>query len=368
MFDDFQKELVWKNLFLSMLVTQRGLLFALPAGLVLLAAWRDRFFRDNRNVPPPWIQWLLYATMPLFNLHAFLFLSAVLGVIFLAQPSARKPLLTLAGAAFVPATILVVLVTGRFSAHTNTRWLPGWIMEKGGWMNWITDFGIMPPLVLALAVLLVVRPRAEARCFVGPAIGVFVLCCLVALAPWPWDNMKLMMWSWIVVAPYLWTELLAPLPMPPRAALCFLLFFSGAVSLAGGLDRRHGYGLARRSELAAWAQATEGIPRVQRFACPPEYNHPLILLGRKVACGYDGHLFSHGLDYHAQWEALHKAMRGETSWAAVAPELQVQWLAQRRQEMENTPASANQLGILVNLEPRADPTAPITPIPVDLLP
>lgn len=373
--DDFQKELVWKNLFLSMFVTQRGLLFAIPAGLVLLTAWRDRFFRENRNVPAAWVQWLLYAAMPLFNLHAFLFLSAVLGVIFLARPSSRKPLLALAGAAFVPAALLVVLVTGQFSANTNTRWLPGWILEmdKGQWLILVLDFGIMPLLAAALAVLLIVRKPlsaqlVEARCFVGTAVAIFVFSCLVALAPWPWDNMKLMMWSWLVLAPYLWTELLAKLPVPARAALCFLLFFSGAVSLAGGLDRRHGYGLARRSELDAWASATKDIPRTKRFACTPDYNHPLILLGRKVACGYDGHLFSHGLDYHAKWDALHKAIRGEISWTEVAPELQVQWLAIRKQEMDEKDAAADRFGLLVNLKPQANPTAPIKPIPVDLTP
>ena len=38
----------WKNLFLSMFVTQRGLLYALPTGLVLLSNWREEFF-SSRN-------------------------------------------------------------------------------------------------------------------------------------------------------------------------------------------------------------------------------------------------------------------------------------------------------------------------------
>ena len=83
--DDFQRELVWKNLFLSMFVTQRGLLFALPAGLLLLHAWRERYFRGANRVIPFWLQLLLYASMPLFNLHAFLFLSLVLLAIFIAS-------------------------------------------------------------------------------------------------------------------------------------------------------------------------------------------------------------------------------------------------------------------------------------------
>ena len=80
--EDFQREIVWKNLFLSMFVTQRGLLFALPAGLFLLNVWRERYFRGTNRSVPFWLQVLLYASMPLFNVHAFLFLSFVLVAIF----------------------------------------------------------------------------------------------------------------------------------------------------------------------------------------------------------------------------------------------------------------------------------------------
>ena len=83
--EDFQGEIVWKNLFLSMFVTQRGLLFALPAGLLLLNVWRERYFRGGNRSVPFWLQVLLYASMPLFNVHAFLFLSFVLVAIFVTS-------------------------------------------------------------------------------------------------------------------------------------------------------------------------------------------------------------------------------------------------------------------------------------------
>jgi hypothetical protein len=43
---DFQSEMAWKNIFLTMFVTQRGLLYALPCGLLLLQAWKEYFFGD----------------------------------------------------------------------------------------------------------------------------------------------------------------------------------------------------------------------------------------------------------------------------------------------------------------------------------
>ncbi len=179
----------------------------------------------------------------------------------------------------------------------------------------------------------------EARCFVWTAVCIFALCCIVSFAPWEWDNMKLMLWSWLVIAPYLWTKVIAKMNLAARVAVCVVLFFSGAVSLIGGLDARHGYALARRSELDTWKHALAGIPPEVRFACVPDYNHPLLLLGRKVACGYEGHLWSHGLNYHQNLDLLRKALIGGAAWQEIAPSLDVQWLALRKADLPEVQAT-----------------------------
>src|SRR5207237_83265 len=103
-FIDYQGEHVaWKSIPLTMFVTQRGLLYAFPVGLLLLLHWRQKFFPvagngvpghsagDAREEPgtaspatghgpnetsngilPWWVEWSLYATLPLFHVHTFL--------------------------------------------------------------------------------------------------------------------------------------------------------------------------------------------------------------------------------------------------------------------------------------------------------
>jgi hypothetical protein len=46
-FLDYQgdKAIAWKSIALSMFVTQRGLLYAIPAGVLLLWHWRETFRR-----------------------------------------------------------------------------------------------------------------------------------------------------------------------------------------------------------------------------------------------------------------------------------------------------------------------------------
>src|SRR5216110_1648301 len=48
-FLDYQgdKTIAWKSIALSMFVTQRGLLYAIPVGLLLLWHWREKFFRED---------------------------------------------------------------------------------------------------------------------------------------------------------------------------------------------------------------------------------------------------------------------------------------------------------------------------------
>ena len=120
-----------------------------------------------------------------------------------------------------------------------------------------------------------------------------------------------------------------------RGAACCALFFSGAVSLLGGLDAGHdGNTLADREELDALALPLRGIPITATFACLPTYNHPLLLMGRKVVAGYEGHLWSHGIDFSDRFDALESLLRGEPGWQERARQLGVDYLFWGEREQE----------------------------------
>ncbi len=321
---DFQAELAWKNFFLSMFVTQRGLLYALPCGLFLMSVWREDLFGSGSGVPR-WLTFLLYATMPLFNAHAFVFLSLLLAAAFLVNPLQRKFLAVFVASAFLPASIALYLVTGHFSAISGLRWLPGWMQAGGGAMFWVWNFGAALPLLVILGFRLIRIRSMDALCFAGTGLFVFLLCCFVSFAPWEWDNTKLFLWAWLSCVPFLW-DILKRWPSPIRAALCFILFFSGAVSLAGGLDRRHGYKLASRLELALTAETLRRVPVLDRIAVEPDFNNPVILLGRPVLCGYEGHLWSHGLNYRKQWDDLQMVLKRTPGWKDALNRLDAEWI------------------------------------------
>lgn len=341
---DAQGAATWKNLFLALFVTQRGLLLALPAGLLLLADWRARWLRGEPGVLPLWAGWLLYATMPLHNVHAFLYLSLALGFAFVfATGAGRWRCLAFGALAVAPATLALWLVTGGFAAGRGVHWLPGWLQDaepgvSAAWF-WLRNFGLYLLLGAALVVVAAVRRSRELLGVALPAAMAFVGCVLVSFAVWPWDNTKLLLWAWLAVAPGIWTVFLAPLPGIARAAVCVVLFFSGAVSLVGGLDGRHGYRLADIAEVQAIDAAIRPLPADARFAAAPEYAHPLLLLGRRVAVGYDGHLWSHGLDYRGKMDDLTALMDGEPGWREAAARLDADYLFWGPMEEERYPVS-----------------------------
>jgi hypothetical protein len=322
----------WKNLFLTLFVTQRGFLFALPAGLLLLSAWREEVLSAVRcPVLPLPVQALLLAVLPLFSVHAALFLGVVMSGLVVMVPGARKRMLSLAALSWPVMALLGWLVTsgaGGPSALASIRWSPGW-MGDGSLGFWFWNFGIALPMTLLLCLVLLPRNRGTghsvtvARAFVLSAALVFAACLLIRFAPWPWDNTKLMLWSWLVVAPFLWSVLLERRPFVVRVVAVMLLFGSGVVTLLAGLDGRHGYVLIKRSSVDRAESLLRDLPPDAVIACAPEFNHPVLISGHPVVCGYEGHLWSHGLDYSKRLALLNDIMNGREGWREKARSLGV---------------------------------------------
>ncbi len=339
---DYQMPLAWKPLATAIFVTQRGFLFALPAGLMLLISWRARWFggagEGGGDAPPlpRWVEWLLLVATAFFQLYAFLFLMGLLvgwGLIRGADRTfSRDVFLTLA-LALALAAPLIALMTN-FGAGRFFRWRPGWMWEPGGnvpWF-WVLNFGLSLPLAAWLWLRLGWRSLARsarredsaAAAFVLPAGCAFGMCALFAFAPWEWDNTKLMIWAYLAAAPYVWSALIRDWPVALRVLVCFGIFASGAVSLLGGLrSAEKGVEIARRSELDFLRVEVADLPRSVRFACAPAYNHPLVLLGRRIAMGYDGHLYGYGLEYADLRREVETLMLGGRGWRKAAARLGV---------------------------------------------
>ena len=460
--DIAHKPIAWKSIPLSMFVTQRGWLYAIPAALVLLWHWREKFFRRDvattgdpsvvlpagvsakagaaaqpdgsgqsaaaevsgyrKGSLPFWAALALYASMPLFNLHTFIALTVVLVfALVLERPSEirfivdltrnegspglgrlishpkmwpeifrgapiRRHAAAMLAIALIPASFFVWLVTDHFRAASVLQWHPGWAQDSqefaapffrmGGAANfgsstmfgsllqktwngvispffqfWLTNFGLWIPLALALLGLVGWRiwkarwrwgdkPPADVA-FVLPAVLIFAVGYFFKTAPWEWDNLKLMVWGYFLILPFLWSDILGRWAFPERAAICIALFGSGFVTVLGGLSAGHpGFGLIERARLDYAGAAMRPLPLEARFAAFPTFNCPVLLQGRKAVAGYPGHLWTEGFDYTAVNNRLTALMNGAANWRDAAQSLGVRYIFWGQDEKANYQSSS----------------------------
>ena len=252
--------------------------------------------------------------MPLYHSHTFIVLSLVLAFLFiLGNRNTRKQSLLVAGLALLPATFCVWVTTDYFHAGSFIKWQPGWVQHAGDFTMpffqfWLMNFGAWVPLVIFFIGITALTVWKQAKepgfqisatvAFLIPAIATFLLGYLVKLAPWEWDNIKVIVWAYLIILPFLWTGLIRHWPTHIRILVCIALFASGFVTLLGGLAAgKNGYGIADRLELDNVGAVVKKLPVDARFAGFPTWGHPLLLQGRKMVLGYPGHLWTQGFDY-----------------------------------------------------------------------
>jgi hypothetical protein len=251
---------------------------------------------------------------------------------------------------------------------------------------WLVNFGAWVPLVLFFVGITALTVWKQAKspdfkisptvAFLIPAIAIFLLGYFVKLAPWEWDNIKIIVWAYLIILPFLWTDLLVHWPIPLRAVVYVALFASGLITLFGGLSpKKGGFGIADRYELDHVGAVLKKLPADARFAGHPIWGHPVLLQGRKMVLGYPGHLWTQGFDFGKTEEKLRNLMLGAPNWKDLARSLHARYLFWGRNETGNYAKStrpwereaalvaSGDWGAIYDLEtPRVQPTPTPTPL------
>jgi len=311
---DYQAELAWKNLYLALFVPQRGFLLALPAGLLLLWSWRRRLLRGETGLRP-WVEGLVWGALPLVHLHTFAIVSLFCGLWALSSGRVRSALPSLGWAA-APAAWSVWQVTDGFRAASLVGWKPGWVIgAQNPFAFLLLEFGLFLPLAAVALILAWRRGRREELVVLGPALLVFALLFLVRVAPWEWDNTKVLLWCYVLALPPIGSLVLARLAIAWRAAAVVGLVFSGAVSvLAASVSQASRLEVLNLAEYGGVCRALESVRVDERVATAPTFNHPAALCGQPLVAGYAGHLWSHGLDASRVQGGLSRLLLGGPEW------------------------------------------------------
>ncbi|MCA1577254.1 MAG: hypothetical protein LC794_07815 [Acidobacteria bacterium] len=325
----------WGNAVSTLLVPQRGFLMGLPLAVIAFTQWwlatekEHRPFgvgrgKNKRKIvkPPqpepvntrfPLSQRRMIAAgvaaglLPLVHAHSFVVvmgMAACLALLFINW----RDWLTFFIVASVIAGPQLLWSTWHSAVNASTffAWEMGWDHGKDNpiWF-WFKNTGFFIPLILA-AVLMkadgyLVRKRL--LLFYLPFTLCFIIPNFLKMAPWIWDNIKVLYYWWLASSPIV-ALLLARLwkQGPIRRTAAIILFV--VVTLAGTLDvagivlrTSNKYQVFDASGLAFAELVKEKTAPRALIIHAPVHNTPVFLTGRRSLMGYPGHIWTHGLNF-----------------------------------------------------------------------
>ena len=245
--------------------------------------------------------------LPLIHAHTFLVIMAAAACLTLIFRSTWRSWLYFFVAALVVSApeILWLANTGGVHAGSYLGWQPGWDHSQHNviWF-WFVNTGLFIPLLVIALVWRRGAPKLPRRVlwFYAPFVFCFLIPNLVKVAPWIWDNIKVL-FLWYVASAPLVAWLLARWWQQRSFVRWFAPLALATLLLAGALDvlrvvseaseyrEFDAQGIAVASLISA-----QTAPRALVLHAPT-YNSPVFLTGRRSLLGYPGWMWSRGLDY-----------------------------------------------------------------------
>jgi hypothetical protein len=263
---------------------------------------------------------VLAGLLPLIHAHTFLVvmgIAACLAVVFRA--TWRSWLYFFAVALVVSGPeILWLANTGGVNTRSYLGWQPGW--DHGAhnvvWF-WFVNTGLFIPLLVFCLVwrrgTFKLSPRLLK--FYAPFLLCFIVPNLVKVAPWIWDNIKVLFLWYVASAP-----LVAWLLARSWQQRSFFRWLAPAVFLtlilAGGLDVLRVVSEASEYQefdaqgIAVAKLISAQVPPRAVVLHAPTFNSPVFLTGRRSLLGYPGWMWSRGLNYSERGADIQRIYSG----------------------------------------------------------
>lgn len=337
----------WGNSMVVLFMTQRSLLLGMPITIVVLGfLWKifSTIKPDDKDDAKenylshislaPLLVGLLAGMLPLIHMHSLAVLFVVTGFLFVLRPELWRDWVVFGiGVCLIAVPELLWSMAGSATeASKFFDWHFGWDKRDVNiaWF-WIKNAGIVIPALAASAYLIYISqfrktvdrskstdPVPEAKnllLFYIPFIFLFIVSNTAKLAPWEWDNIKVLIYWYVGSVPLIayataWAWQQGKLQQA-AAVLGFV-----ALTLSGGLDVwRTVSGQNKIKVFDADAvkiaeQIKAKTPANALFLNAPTYNSAVVLSGRRSYMRYVGHLSSHGIDYGPREEEVKRIYEG----------------------------------------------------------
>jgi hypothetical protein len=318
----------WGNAISALLVPQRGFLMGLPLATIAFTQWWLATTKERRADVPgktratakPQVQsrfpiatrrmiaaGVAAGLLPLVHAHSFVVVMAMAGCLALIKIRWREwfVFFAVASAIAIPQLLWSTL-NSAVDASSFFAWEVGWDHGKENplWF-WFKNTGLFIPLIFA-AVLMKTHDYIVPRrvlLFYLPFTLCFIIPNFVKMAPWIWDNIKVLYYWWLASAPIV-ALLLAKLWRQGRVERVLAVVLFVVVTLSGALDVA-GIALPRANEFQVFSPAGIRFAELVKEQTQPRslvihapvHNTPVFLTGRRSLMGYPGHIWTHGLEF-----------------------------------------------------------------------
>ena len=323
----------WGNAVSALLIPQRGFLMGLPLATIAFTQWwlathrerhadvpnKTRATGKSKSVshetahtrfPIPTRRMMAAGVaaglLPLVHAHSFVAVMAMAGCLALIRIRWREWFAFFAVASVIAIPqLLWSTMNSAVDASTFFAWEVGWDHGKDHpvWF-WFKNTGLFIPLIFA-AVLMKIEGYVVPRrllLFYLPFTLCFIIPNFVKMAPWIWDNIKVLYYWWLASAPIV-ALLLAKLwhQGSVRRVIAVVLFvvvtLSGVLDVAGIALRSNKYQVFEPAGIGFAELVKEQTEPRSLVIHAPVHNTPVFLTGRRSLMGYPGHIWTHGLEF-----------------------------------------------------------------------
>jgi hypothetical protein len=308
---DFPGILRWGNSVTTLFVTQRSILFGMPLAICIFCLWWKSIAGEPDGTAPDVSARRMFAAglfaglLPLTHAHTFLVVMGIAVCLALLFRKLWKDWLrffVFAGIVSLPQ-VLWLGHAGGVMVQSYVAWRPGW--DHGTYnptLFWLVNTGLFIPLLLmALAWRRAEGLPKPVLLFYAPFVLCFIVPNLITLAPWVWDNVKVLIYWYVASAPLVAWLLARGLTQKSggrwlAAGALATMLLAGALDIFRVASSQKEYREFDNDGIAIANAISEHVSPRAVVLHAPTFNSPVFLTGRRSLLGYPGWIASRGLD------------------------------------------------------------------------
>lgn len=333
----------WINTYLAYFLPQRSFLFAFPITLVALILLYKGVKGNRRKYF--FLAGILSGVLPLVQAHSLFLLfliSLIVCPVSIFKSKNRKAmfwdwfifaLITV----FLSIPLLMVITPPQNLLHFIT-YKPGWTAEENIIWFWLKNLGLFAPM-LAISLVWLFKKNKSLFYVYLPFLAVFILSNIFIFQPWDFDNSKLLVYwffvSCIVVAYFLYDQLFRGIFLKKIAGIIivFLMIFAGSLDLLRTFTPVTSYKIFSSNDTEVADNIKKTTSKDSIFVTAQNHNNPIAALsGRSIFLGFEGWLWSHGIDYSQREKDVHVIFLGSQESESLIKQYKINYVTIGPQE------------------------------------